>query len=58
MACDGPMDPMGWVGGDGVTQGGDVMCQHVFYTNNVKGYGWPGDRLWSGGVLLTSWMCS
>jgi len=49
MACDGPMDVMGWdgMGWDGggvmdVMRGGDVTCPHSIYTNNannVMGYG-------------------
>jgi hypothetical protein len=43
MACDGPMDVMGWDGGGGgamdVMRGGDVTCQHCIYANNVTGYG-------------------
>jgi len=41
MACDGPMDAMGWgrEGAIDVKQGGDVTCQHGIYANNVTEYG-------------------
>jgi hypothetical protein len=62
MACDGPMDAIGWGGGASrgpmdVKQGGDVMCQHGIYANNVMGYGQASHTLWGDGVLPTSWMC-
>ncbi len=56
MACDGPIDVMGWRGAMDIMQGEDVTCQHDNYTNNITGYGWASHGLWGDGVLPTSWM--